>query len=81
MSLLGKSIKVAGISQRGKNRVREFGDTWVVLAETDRILFSPTEAGPWLFIAPPGMGQEDRASRWMHIQNDPTFEVVRVLDT
>ena len=80
MSMLGKKIKVRGISQRGKNRIREQGDTWVVLAETDRVLFNPSEAGPWLFIAPPGMGQDDNPSRWMHLTNDPTFGLVLVLD-
>jgi len=80
MSLLGKSIKVTGISQKGKNRIRQYGDTWMVLAETDRVLFSPSEAGPWLFIAPPGMGQADGPSRWMHLNNDPTFGLVKVLD-
>ena len=80
MSLLGKQIKVTGVSQKGKNRIRQHGDIWVVLAETDRVLFSPSQPGPWLFIAPPGMGQTDAPSRWMHLHNDPTFGLVKVLD-
>lgn len=79
MSLVGKTIKVIGVSQKGKNRIRENGDEWVVLAETDHVLFNPTQPGPWLFIAPPGMGQEDKPSRWMHLHNDPTFGLVKVL--
>lgn len=39
MSLLGKQIKLKGISQKGKNRVREHGSDWIVFAETDRVLF------------------------------------------
>lgn len=76
MSFLGKKIRLKGISQRGKNRVREQGDTWVVFAETDRILFAPNEIGPWLFVAPTGKNQNDKASRWVRIQNDLDFEVV-----
>jgi hypothetical protein len=49
-----------------------------VLAETDRVLFNPSQAGPWLFISPPGGGQDHAASRWMHISDDPTFHLVEV---
>lgn len=80
MSHLGKVVQLKGISQKGKNRVREHGDRWTVLAETDRILFAPGKAGPWLFITPnpagPGLGQDDKASRWVHANNDHDFKVV-----
>jgi hypothetical protein len=74
MALLGKHIKLTGISQKGKNRVREHGNHWVVLAETDKILFNP-EPGPWLFIAPLGCGQNDKASRWVRAGNDENFSM------
>ena len=84
MSLLGKRIKLKGITAKGKNRIREHGDTWTVLAETDRVLFSPTQQGPWLFITPkpagPGLGQDDKASRWVHLTSDFDFTVMP-LDT
>ncbi len=73
MSLLGKQIKVSGVSQKGKNRIRQFGDTWVVLAETDRVLFSPSQAGPWIFMAPKGCDQDHKASRWIHGSHDLDF--------
>jgi hypothetical protein len=72
MALLGKHIKLSGISQKGKNRIREHGDHWVVLAETDKILFNP-EPGPWIFTSPVGRGQNDKASRWIRANNDPDF--------
>lgn len=50
MSLLGKQIQLKGLSQKGKNRVREHGDRWMVLAETERVIFAPGEVGPWVFI-------------------------------
>lgn len=76
MSLLGKQIQLKGLSQKGKNRVREHGDRWTVLAETERVIFAPGATGPWLFIAPPGQGQNDKASRWVRAAGDLDFIVI-----
>lgn len=75
MSLLGKNVQLTGLTQKGKNRVRENGSVWHVLAETDTILFAPAKKGPWLFVAPPGHTMHDRASRWVHLREDPDFRV------
>ena len=75
MSLLGKRIQMQGLSQKGKNRVRELGSIWHVLAETDTILFAPGKNGPWLFIAPPGKDMNDKSSRWVHATSDPDFSI------
>jgi len=79
MSLLGKKVQLTGLSQKGKNRVREHGTQWVVLAETLTVLFAPGEIGPWLFIAPqpwsPGIGQDNKASRWVRVEGDKDFTV------
>lgn len=80
MALLGKLIQLKGISQKGKNRVREHGDRWTVLAETDRVLFAPGVTGPWLFIAPQGQGQNDKASRWVRATGDSDFVVITLDD-
>ncbi len=79
MSLLGKQIQLKGISQKGKNRVRD-NPTWVVLAETDRVLFSPNVSGPWLFITPVGCDQNHKASRWIKSVDDPDFAVFWLVD-
>lgn len=76
MSHLGKTIQLKGISQKGKNRVREHGDRWTVLAETDRVLFAPNNKGPWLFIAPLGSTQDDKASRWVRASGDSDFNII-----
>lgn len=80
MALLGKIVQLKGISQKGKNRVREHGDRWTVLAETDQVLFAPSTPGPWLFVTPnvagPGLGQDDKASRWVRANGDSDFTVV-----
>ena len=76
MSLLGKKIKLTGITQKGKNRCRDWGQIWTVFAETDRVIFSPSKPGPWLFISPEGQDQNHKASRWIHGQNDPDFTMI-----
>lgn len=76
MSFLGKTIKLTGVSQKGKNRVRENGDTWMVFAETDHILFAPNDTGPWLYISPEGKMHDDKASRWVRATGDKDFIVV-----
>jgi hypothetical protein len=80
VSFLGKTIQLKGVSQKGKNRVRENGDRWTVLAETDRVLFAPNNPGPWLFIAPVGSNQDDKASRWVQVTGDTNFVVVALDD-
>ena len=75
MAFLGKQVKLKGITQKGKNRIREHGDRWMVLAETDHVLFFPQWKGTWLFVAPIGCGQEDKASRWVRANEDIDFSV------
>lgn len=76
MTHLGKNIQLKGLSQRGKNRIREHGNVWTVLAETDHVLFSPNDSSLWLFIVPIGGSQNDKASRWIRFENDKDFTIV-----
>lgn len=78
MSFLGKTIHLRGLTQKGKNRVREHGEHWCVLAETDRVLFKQDVGGPWLFITPVGHGQDDKASRWIRVNGDEDFTITTV---
>lgn len=75
MTFLGKNIRLKGKTQKGKNRVREHGDEWVVLAVTDTVLFQPSKKGPWLFLSPLGKNQDDKASRWVKLEDDHDFEI------
>lgn len=77
MSLLGKTIRLKGKTQKGKNRVSELGDLWSVMAETDAVLFAPSSKGPWMHIVPFGRSHDDKASRWIHGLNDLDFEIVQ----
>ena len=75
MSFLGKKVRLTGISQKGKNRVRDHGQIWTVFAETETILFSPGVKGPWLFVSPEGCDQNHKASRWVKATADQDFVV------
>lgn len=77
MSFLGKKIRLKGKSQKGKNRIREQGETWFVFAETNKVLFNPS-VGPWLFVSPEGMTQNHKASRWVHGLTDVDFDIIQV---
>ena len=77
MSFLGKKIRLKGKSQKGKNRVREQGETWCVFAETDKVLFNPLP-GLWLFVSPEGKDQNHKASRWVHGLTDVDFDIIQV---
>lgn len=76
MSLLGKEIELQGVSARGKNYIRKRGYHWIVLAETDHVLFGPHNQGDWLFITPKGCDQNNQSSRWIKSQGDIDFAVV-----
>jgi hypothetical protein len=75
MSFLGKTIRLKGKTQKGRNRVREHGEMWSVFAETDKVLFSVSRKGPWLFISPEGKTQDHKASRWIHGADDEDFDL------
>ena len=65
-------IKVLGISQKGKNRVREHGDTWEIEVITNQVAFS-NQAGPWLRIR----STQTNEIRWMNRNNDQHFQIVK----
>lgn len=77
MTTLGKDIKIIGITQKGKNRVRQHGNDWTVCAETDKVLFNP-EPGPWLYIVPEGKDFYDKAGRWIKKDNDVDFQITNI---
>jgi hypothetical protein len=69
------TLVLKGITHKGKNRIREHGPMWVIHAKTNKVLFNP-EPGPWLYIAPAGMDQHCKASRWIKEVGDADFEIV-----
>lgn len=63
-----EQVIVSGKNQKGKNRIREHGQTWVVLEVRDKVLFDATK-GPWLLIAPINK-TESHHHRWIHESHD-----------
>ena len=72
------SIILKGITQKGKNRVREQGTEWVIEKMQDKVVFSQ-ELGPWWLIRP--ITGFETASRWIRNTVDKDFEVVEAVGT
>lgn len=70
----GTEIVLKGKTQKGKNRIREIGEKWVVVRIDKSVLFSNQE-GPWMLVRPHGDKNNSRA-RWVHPKRDENFEVV-----
>ena len=68
-------LTLSGITQRGKNRVREIGKEtrWTVIRSADKVGFS-TDVGPWLLIKPTADTNSDRM-RWVHKLRDKDFNI------
>jgi len=64
-------LTLKGITQKGKNRIRECGDKWKVIEEQEKNVFN--EYGPWLFIEPI---TDKEKFRWIHKNNDKDFEII-----
>lgn len=72
MKAVGDSITIRGISQKGKNRVREHGNSWKIIRseETVTIFVGLGNTPGFLLEAPDGYW------RWMRKEDDADFEVV-----
>lgn len=78
--VLGQILGLVGMSKKGKQRTKEFGNTWRVLHTVDTVLFSE-EKGPWLFIESVGPYEPQvimRSARWIHSLYDKDFIISRV---
>ena len=62
-----------GLTQKGKNRIRELGSEWTLVKEKESVLFSQV-TGPWWLIIP--LSGDETKSRWIHSTKDKDFEVV-----
>ena len=61
----GTTITLKGITQKGKNRVREHGALWIVVDD------SKTRRGNEVLIE----SVTGTDGRWIKMENDPNFEV------
>jgi hypothetical protein len=70
---VGKTVKLAGITRHGKNRIHEKGDMWKVTGETDKVSFKTPAPGPFLLLEALGSVRDER---WVSLHGDPNFEIV-----
>ena len=65
-------IILNGVSNKGKNLVRQFGERWTIL---ERREFVACLKGPGFSIVPEGREtQSDKLSRWWTMQGDLDFQ-------
>lgn len=64
---IGQSVTLKGVSQKGKNRVREHGPVWTVVDISQTVRFSDVP-GPWLLLSSP-----DTCIRWFNPRQDKDF--------
>lgn len=64
-------MKLRGRTNKGKNRIRELGEDWILVKESETVSFS-SERG-WLMVQP--VTNPDKG-RWILAKNDPDFEIV-----
>jgi len=49
--MMGKKVKLTGKSRHGKNRVREQGDAWEVVGESNTVHFRTSAPGPFISLS------------------------------
>lgn len=50
---VGDKVKLTGITQHGKNRVREQSDVWEVIRMSPTVSFKTSASGPFMLLQPP----------------------------
>jgi hypothetical protein len=74
--MLHKRVKLVGKTQHGKNRVREQGEQWRVVGESDVVHFRTSSPGPYLLLESESEeGPHGPWSRWVSIQRDRDFMI------
>lgn len=71
---VGNLVLVEPISQKGKNRIREQGNTFFVQKKEDTVPFSP-KTGPWFLLG----AKNPNHGRWVHLTDDSVWKIVEIL--
>ena len=72
---LNQKIKLKGLTQKGKNRIKQHGDTWKIIVCFSKSL--SLESLNDTFRLP--NGRMIRDGRWIDIPEDHDFEIIEVL--
>ena len=70
---LGKWVRLKGITGHGKNRIREHGDVWLVVAHTGNRVSLRSRNKTFIV---GGVNHFD--GRWIDLPTDKNFEVIGV---
>ena len=62
-------VKLIPKTKKGKERIKQYGDTGVVFEVRDKVSFSD-DRGPWLLVL-----AADPKGRWVHETRDKNFTV------
>ena len=73
---VGKTVKLAGITRHGKNRIHEKGAEWKVSDVREKVSFNTPAPGPFMLL----VSQSSNDARWVSVRNDPNFEIVEAND-
>ena len=65
---------LTGISNKGKQRVKQHGERWRQVGFAETVGFPTHAPGPFVFLRAIDPHSED--IRWVSLKNDPNFEVV-----
>lgn len=73
---MSKMLHLQGKSVKGKQRIKQWGDEWIVLKELDWVIFSG-DVGPWYFVQALTDGtQNGNSTRWINSQLDKDFHIL-----
>lgn len=67
----GQTIIVSGVSKKGKERIQQLGNEWVVIEVRTSVGFSSLP-GPWVLL----ITEDGRGMRWMKMFDDPHWRVI-----
>lgn len=65
-------MKLEGITTKGKNKIKEHGDTWVLVERWHEVGFSERK-GPWCLVRSISTGEK----QWVHYDKDQDFKVIK----
>ena len=68
---VGNKVKLTGITQHGKNRVREQGETWEIIRLNPTVGFNTKAPGPFMLL----QATTSINMRWVSTVNDDNFSV------
>ena len=64
-------IELTPKTKKGKDRISQHGNRWIVTGRQDEVIFAPGRKGPWLMLE----SLQTNDKRWVHETHDDNFVV------